>query len=75
MCLCFFLSCAPRLRPPIDVKEVFDLFDFWDGRDGMVDAAKIGDFLRCCNLNPTNAIVLANGGVEKMGSSVAARCC
>ena len=51
-----------------DVKEVFDLFDFWDGRDGMVDAAKIGDFLRCCNLNPTNAIVLANGGVEKMGS-------
>ena len=52
-----------------EVKEVFDLFDFWDGRDGMVDAAKIGDFLRCCNLNPTNAIVLANGGVEKMGSS------
>lgn len=50
-----------------DVKEVFDLFDFWDGRDGMVDGAKIGDFLRCCNLNPTNAIVLANGGVEKMG--------
>ena len=51
-----------------DVKEVFDLFDFWDGRDGMVDGAKIGDFLRCCNLNPTNAIVLANGGVENMGS-------
>ena len=70
----FSLLC-PRLRPPIDVKEVFDLFDFWDGRDGMVDAAKIGDFLRCCNLNPTNAIVLANGGVEKMGSSIAARCC
>ena len=73
--LVFSLSCAPRLRPPTDVKEVFDLFDFWDGRDGMVDAAKIGDFLRCCNLNPTNAIVLANGGVEKMGSSIAAGCC
>ena len=58
----FSVCCA-------DVKEVFDLFDFWDGRDGMVDAAKIGDFLRCCNLNPTNAIVLANGGVEKMGWS------
>ena len=76
VCACFFFSLFyPRLRPPIDVKEVFDLFDFWDGRDGMVDAAKIGDFLRCCNLNPTNAIVLANGGVEKMGSSIAARCC
>ena len=73
--LVFFSLLCPRLRPPIDVKEVFDLFDFWDGRDGMVDAAKIGDFLRCCNLNPTNAIVLANGGVEKMGSSIAARCC
>ena len=52
-----------------EAKEVFDLFDFWDGRDGMVDGAKIGDFLRCCKMNPTNAVVLANGGVEKMGSS------
>jgi Ca2+-binding EF-hand superfamily protein len=46
---------------------VFDLFDFWDGRDGMVDGAKIGDFLRCCNLNPTNSLVKMHGGTEKMG--------
>lgn len=50
-----------------DVQEVFDLFDFWDGRDGLVDAAKIGDLLRCTGLNPTTQQVLRNGGVEKMG--------
>ena len=46
---------------------MFDLFDYWDGRDGMVDGAKVGDFLRCCGLNPTNAQVLANGGTKKLG--------
>jgi len=50
-----------------DVKEVFDLFDFWDGRDGFVDGQKIGDLLRCCGLNPTNAVVNQNGGCEKEG--------
>lgn len=50
-----------------DVHEVFDLFDFWDGRDGEVDGSKIGELLRCVGLNPTNAIVNANGGVEKFG--------
>lgn len=50
-----------------DVREVFDLFDFWDGRDGLVDGFKVGDFLRCCGLNPTNAIVMANGGTKKLG--------
>jgi len=50
-----------------DVREVFDLFDFWDGRDGMVDGAKVGDFLRCCGLNPTQAQVLSNGGTKKLG--------
>lgn len=50
-----------------DVKEVFDLFDFWDGRDGLVDAAKCADFLRCCGLNPTNGIVNKNGGHSKFG--------
>ena len=53
-----------------DVREVFDLFDFWDGRDGMVDGAKVGDFLRCCGLNPTNAMVQANGGTKKLGRLV-----
>lgn len=52
-----------------DVKEVFDLFDFWDGRDGLVDAAKIGDFLRCLSLNPTNALIKKNGGTQKLGGS------
>ena len=58
------------LHPPFcfaDVREVFDLFDFWDGRDGLVDGAKIGEMLRCCGLNPTNKIVLKNGGTEKFG--------
>jgi hypothetical protein len=46
---------------------VFDLFDFWDGRDGLVDGAKIGDLLRCTGLNPTQAIVLKSGGTKKFG--------
>ena len=50
-----------------DVRDVFDLFDFWDGRDGMVDGAKVGDFLRCCGLNPTQAMVMSNGGTKKLG--------
>jgi hypothetical protein len=50
-----------------DVREVFDLFDFWDGRDGMVDGFKIGDFLRCCGLDPTQALVMANGGTKQLG--------
>lgn len=50
-----------------DVQEVFDLFDFWDGRDGLVDGAKIGDLLRCSGLNPTNELVLKNGGCPKFG--------
>lgn len=47
--------------------EVFDLFDFWDGRDGLVDGAKIGDFLRCLGLNPTEEMVKKVGGTGKMG--------
>ena len=51
-----------------DVKEVFDLFDFWDGRDGLVDGAKVGDLLRCCQLNPTNKLVFEHGGTKKLGN-------
>lgn len=50
-----------------DVREVFDLFDFWDGRDGLVDGFKIGDVLRCIGLNPTNKLILSNGGTKKLG--------
>jgi hypothetical protein len=46
---------------------VFDLFDFWDGRDGLVDGAKIGDVMRCIGLNPTNQQILDNGGTKKFG--------
>jgi len=52
-----------------DCKEVFDLFDFWDGRDGLVDAAKVGDFLRSLGLNPTEEIIQKNGGCKKMATS------
>ena len=51
------------------MREVFDLFDFWDGRDGLVDAAKVGDLLRCIGLNPTNALIKRHGGTEKFGMS------
>ena len=51
-----------------DVREVFDLFDFWDGRDGLVDGAKVGDLLRCMDMNPTNAVVNKNGGTLKFGA-------
>ena len=50
-----------------DAREVFDLFDFWDGRDGEVDAFKLGDLLRCLNMNPTVATVNKHGGKDKMG--------
>lgn len=50
-----------------DVREVFDLFDFWDGRDGLVDGFKIGDLLRCTGMNPTQETVLKHGGAKKMG--------
>lgn len=50
-----------------DAREVFDLFDFWDGRDGDVDAFKIGDVCRCLGINPTNTVIKKNGGTDKMG--------
>jgi len=50
-----------------DVKDCFDLFDFWDGRDGFVDGTRIADLLRCAGLNPTIALVNANGGSQKQG--------
>jgi len=50
-----------------DVREVFDLFDFWDGRDGLVDAVKLGDFMRCCGLSPTNNLIKKHGGTVKLG--------
>ena len=55
----------------VDVRDVFDLFDFWDGRDGLVDGFKVGDFLRCCGLNPTLAQVFSNGGMKKLGMTTA----
>ncbi|VDL94760.1 unnamed protein product [Schistocephalus solidus] len=50
-----------------DIREVFDLFDFWDGRDGMVDASKVPDLLRCTGINPTNAVCLKNGACRNPG--------
>lgn len=50
-----------------DIREVFDLFDFWDGRDGMIDAFKVADLMRCIGLNPTNELCCKHGGKQKMG--------
>uniref|UniRef100_A0A5K3G1R7 EF-hand domain-containing protein n=1 Tax=Mesocestoides corti TaxID=53468 RepID=A0A5K3G1R7_MESCO len=48
-----------------DIKEVFDLFDFWDGRDGMIDAIKVPDLLRCAGMNPTLKVALKHGATKK----------
>ena len=45
------------------------MFDFWDGRDGLVDANKVGDFLRCLGLNPTEEQLLKSGGTKAMGET------
>nr|CDS26326.1 myosin essential light chain striated adductor [Hymenolepis microstoma] len=50
-----------------DVREVFEVFDFWDGCDGMVDASRVPDLLRCTGLNPTNACCLRNGALTTAG--------
>jgi len=50
-----------------EIRDVFELFDFWDGRDGEVDAFKTGHMLQCLGFNPTQEIVKANGGTDKMG--------
>ncbi|KAM7539789.1 hypothetical protein Aperf_G00000033923 [Anoplocephala perfoliata] len=50
-----------------DIKEVFDLFDFWDGRDGMIDAVKVPDLLRCADMDPTMKICLKHGATKKPG--------
>lgn len=50
-----------------DIREVFDLFDFWDGRDGLMDAIKVGDVLRCSGLNPTIGICHKHGATKKKG--------
>lgn len=50
-----------------DIREVFDLFDFWDGRDGMIDAVKVGDLLRCSGFNPTIALTVKHGATLKQG--------
>jgi myosin light chain 6 len=50
-----------------DIREVFDLFDFWDGRDGMIDAIKVGDLLRCNGFNPTIAVTVKHGATTKAG--------
>lgn len=50
-----------------NVVDVFDLFDFWDGRDGLIDAVKVGDLLRCVELNPTNELIKSWGGTSKPG--------
>jgi len=50
-----------------DCQDVFELFDFWDGSDGNVDACKVGDMLRCSNFNPTFEFIRSVGGTEKPG--------
>lgn len=50
-----------------EIRDCFELFDFWDGRDGEVDAFKTGHMLYCLGFNPTQETISANGGTAKMG--------
>jgi Ca2+-binding EF-hand superfamily protein len=50
-----------------EIRDVFELYDFWDGRDGEVDAFKTGHMLYCLGLNPTQETIQKNGGTEKLG--------
>jgi len=50
-----------------EVKDAFDLFDFWGGLSGTVDGAMVGDILRCAGLSPTQKLILENGGTTKKG--------
>ncbi|CAL1545301.1 unnamed protein product, partial [Lymnaea stagnalis] len=50
-----------------EIRDVFELFDFWDGRDGEVDAFKTGHMLYCLGLNPTQETVRKHGGTNKLG--------
>jgi len=50
-----------------EIRDVFELYDFWDGRDGAVDAFKTGHMLYCLGLNPTQETIIKNGGTEKLG--------
>jgi len=48
-----------------ECKDVFELFDFWDGSDGAVDAYKTGDMLYCLGFNPTQEVILKHGGTKE----------
>jgi len=50
-----------------EIRDVFELYDFWDGRDGEVDAFKTGHMLFCLGMNPTQETIQKNGGTLKMG--------
>jgi len=50
-----------------EIKDVFELYDFWDGRDGEVDAYKTGHMLFCLGMNPTQETIQKHGGTAKMG--------
>lgn len=48
-----------------DVQFAFSLYDT-DGT-GAVDGASLGDLLRACGLNPTDALTEKVGGTKKKG--------
>jgi len=50
-----------------EIRDVFELYDFWDGRDGEVDAFKTGHMLFCLGMNPTQETIQKHGGTIKMG--------
>jgi len=48
-----------------EVKDVFDVFTyFWGDKDGNLDAFKTGDMLYCLGFNPTQEVIMKNGGAK-----------
>lgn len=53
----------------VDVNFAFSLYDTQG--TGSVDAYFLGDLLRACSLNPTNALIEKMGGLKKKGEVIA----
>jgi len=48
-----------------EVQDVFELFDYFNGKKGGVDAVKTGDMLYCLGFNPTQDTIIEHGGTKE----------
>jgi len=50
-----------------ECQEMFQLYDFWGGKAGTVDGAKIIEMMRCLGYNPTSKQMVELGATVKPG--------